>query len=322
MNTIQFIKTLNHWGQNNVPFLFMVDFEMENPIAIPLADVDPLVIQYNFQGFTNESLRHNNLEISLRKNPITFDAYKERFDKVMSHLKQGDSFLTNLTIRTELRTDLTLNAIYSISKAKYKLHYKDNFVFFSPEPFIQISDNKISSFPMKGTIDAIIPNAKDTILKDQKELSEHITIVDLIRNDLSQVAENVEVVNFRYVEEVTTHDKTLLQVSSQVTGYLSNDYRNNIGDIIIKLLPAGSVSGAPKVKTLEIISAAEGSKRGYYTGVCGYFDGTTLDSGVMIRFIENNRGTLYYRSGGGITAQSNDREEYLEAINKIYVPID
>jgi len=322
VNTIQFIKTLNHWGQNNVPFLFMVDFEMENPIAIPLADVDPLVIQYNFQGFTNESLRHNNLEISLRKNPITFDAYKERFDKVMSHLKQGDSFLTNLTIRTELRTDLTLNAIYSISKAKYKLHYKDNFVFFSPEPFIQISDNKISSFPMKGTIDAIIPNAKDTILKDQKELSEHITIVDLIRNDLSQVAENVEVVNFRYVEEVTTHDKTLLQVSSQVTGYLSNDYRNNIGDIIIKLLPAGSVSGAPKVKTLEIISAAEGSKRGYYTGVCGYFDGTTLDSGVMIRFIENNRGTLYYRSGGGITAQSNDREEYLEAINKIYVPID
>ncbi len=128
-----------------------------------------------------------------------------------------------------------------------------------------------------------------------------------LRNDLSQVASNVAVVNFRYVEEVTTHDKTLLQVSSRITGRLPDDYRDNIGDIIMKLLPAGSVSGAPKTRTLEIITEAEGIKRGYYTGICGYFNGTNLDSGVMIRFIENKNSALYYRSGGGITAQSNDR---------------
>ncbi|MEJ0057132.1 MAG: chorismate-binding protein [Bacteroidota bacterium] len=82
------------------------------------------------------------------------------------------------------------------------------------------------------------------------------------------------------------------------------------------------MSGAPKASTLEIIRDAEGEKRGYYTGVCGYFDGTTLDSTVMIRFIEKVDGSLYYRSGGGITAKSLLVKEYQEAIEKIYVPVN
>ena len=90
----------------------------------------------------------------------------------------------------------------------------------------------------------------------------------------------------------------------------------------MRLLPAGSVSGAPKSRTLEIIRSAEQSDRGYYTGVCGYFDGQNLDSAVMIRFIEQIGNGFYYRSGGGITAQSNLHAEYLEAIDKVYVPID
>ena len=175
---------------------------------------------------------------------------------------------------------------------------------------------------MKGTIDATTLNAKEKILNDPKELAEHVTIVDLIRNDISQVASNVRVERFRYVEEVKTHDRSLLQVSSEIVGDLPSDCASRIGDIIVSLLPAGSVSGAPKAKTLEIIREAEVVNRGYYTGVFGYFDGINLDSGVMIRFIEKDGDKLFYRSGGGITTQSNAKSEYQELIDKIYVPID
>ncbi|MEJ0057131.1 MAG: chorismate-binding protein [Bacteroidota bacterium] len=153
----------------------------------------------------------------------------------MAHLNRGDSFLTNLTIRTELVTDQGLEELHQAARAKYKLFVKDSFIVFSPEPFIQIKDDRIFSFPMKGTIDASIPDAKEIILNDEKELSEHITIVDLIRNDLSQVASRVEVTKFRYVEELRTTDKILLQVSSEITGHLQGDYWSRIGDILVSL---------------------------------------------------------------------------------------
>jgi para-aminobenzoate synthetase component 1 len=174
---------------------------------------------------------------------------------------------------------------------------------------------------MKGTIDAALPQAENSILSDEKERAEHATIVDLIRNDLSMVATNVKVEKYRYIDRIHAHDKELLQVSSIITGRLEENYRERIGDIIFRLLPAGSVSGAPKKKTIEIIKEAEQYERGYYTGVFGYFDGSRLESGVMIRFVENVDGTLYYKSGGGITAYSNCESEYQEMIDKVYVPL-
>ena len=110
-------------------------------------------------------------------------------------------------------------------------------------------------------------------------------------------------------------------MSSKISGELPENYNECIGDILIKLLPAGSISGAPKKKTLEIIDEAEQYKRGYYTGIVGIFDGQNLDSGVMIRYIEQTPEGMIYKSGGGITAQSNVDEEYQELIDKIYIPI-
>ena len=157
--------------------------------------------------------------------------------------------------------------------------------------------------------------------RDQKELAEHYTIVDLIRNDLSRVAKKVKVDRFRYIDRIKTSNKDLLQVSSEVSGILPDDYPSAIGSILFELLPAGSISGAPKVKTLEIIREAEGQERGYYTGICGHFDGKNLDSGVMIRLVEKDEGELYYRSGGGITSMSDMESEYQEMLDKIYLPI-
>ncbi|GET22176.1 hypothetical protein JCM18694_24220 [Prolixibacter denitrificans] len=174
---------------------------------------------------------------------------------------------------------------------------------------------------MKGTIDAAIPNAASQILNDRKETAEHNTIVDLIRNDLSMVAKKVHVSQFRYIDEVKTHEKTLLQVSSEISGELPSDYHSNIGTIIATLLPAGSISGAPKQKTVEIIKESEIDQRGYYTGVFGLFDGQNLDSAVMIRYIEQKNNQMIFRSGGGITVFSEPEKEYQEMIDKVYVPI-
>jgi para-aminobenzoate synthetase component I len=174
---------------------------------------------------------------------------------------------------------------------------------------------------MKGTIDAAIPHAANIILNDKKETSEHYTIVDLLRNDLSLVAKNVKVNKFRYLDYLTTLDRTLIQVSSEIEGTLTEDFRSNLGNIFHALLPAGSISGAPKKKTVEIIGENEIGPRGYYTGVFGIFDGENVDSAVMIRYIEKSGETLWYRSGCGITNLSDCASEYKEMIDKVYVPI-
>jgi para-aminobenzoate synthetase component 1 len=174
---------------------------------------------------------------------------------------------------------------------------------------------------MKGTINAHIPHAEELILNDPKEKAEHATIVDLIRNDLSLVASQVDVKRYRYIEKLSTNKQDLLQVSSEIRGLLPADYYPQLGNILASLLPAGSISGAPKAKTIEIIKQAEMYDRGYYTGICGYYDGINLDSTVMIRYIEQTNNQLIFKSGGGITAQSSLENEYQELIQKVYVPI-
>ena len=318
-----FKQQLNEWGSKKIPFFFMIDFEMEKPLAFKLSEIDPATIKYSLQGFTNVPLNDEATcpgSLAIFANP--FNEYEKKFNIVFEQLKYGYSFLVNLTDKTRIESGSSLEDLFAATRARYKLLFKDEFLVFSPESFIQVKENQIFSFPMKGTIDSTIPNAREKILNDPKELAEHVTIVDLIRNDLSGVASNVTVKRFRYVEEIQTQGKNLLQVSSEIVGDLPSGYTSRIGDLIIALLPAGSVSGAPKSKTLEIIRAAENENRGYYTGVFGYFDGVNIDTGVMIRFIERSTDQLYYRSGGGITTQSNATSEYQELIDKVYVPID
>jgi para-aminobenzoate synthetase component 1 len=318
----EFKVALNTWGQEKVPFLFWIDFELEKPVVIKLTAVDNRKVLFDINGVTNTKPNLKKTGKPLLKKPISLADYKNKFSKVAYHLNYGDSYLTNLTVKTEIQLSQSLKELFHNSKAKYKLLVDDQFLVFSPETFIQIREGKIYSFPMKGTIDASLPGASEIILNSVKEKSEHVTIVDLIRNDLSMVASDVHVSRFRYLDKITTSHKDLLQVSSEIVGTLSKDYLSKLGDILVAVLPAGSVSGAPKAKTLEIIAQAEQEKRGYYTGVVGHFDGEKLDTGVMIRFIEKNNNRYFYRSGGGITTQSDPEMEYQEMIDKVYVPID
>lgn len=325
MTLREFKQSLNEWGKAKIPFFFCVDFELEKPFAIKLNKVDNDKVLFNINGFTNtHSFPVSGERIAILdfiKTPISFAEYGVKFNTILKHLEYGDSFLANLTIKTKIETEQSLRELFQTSTAKYKLLFNNQFLVFSPETFIRIEGDKIFSYPMKGTIDASVEQAAQKILDDKKEKAEHITIVDLIRNDLSLVAEQVHVSKFRYIDSLRTNNKDLLQVSSEITGTLPANYHSRLGDILLSLLPAGSISGAPKQKTIQIIAQAEQEKRGYYTGVFGYFDGYSLDSGVMIRFIEQHNNQLYYRSGGGITTQSDAKTEYQEVIDKVYVPI-
>ena len=314
-------EQINQWGTESRSFIFLIDFEF-NKIRLwdssePVDDV-----LYDFNGFNNYAgyKKTPSEDIITSISAFPKDIYIDGFQKVQEAIHYGNSFLLNLTARSEIQTHYSLKEIFQYAAAKYKFYLKDQFVCFSPESFVKISNNRIFSYPMKGTIDASIPNARDLILNDPKESSEHNTIVDLIRNDLSKFAKNVSVPRFRYIDKIEAQERTLLQVSSEIMGELPEDYKNKLGDILFSMLPAGSISGAPKKKTIEIIRTAEQIDRSYYTGIAGYFDGNALDSCVLIRYIEKEGEKLYYRSGGGITFMSDLETEYQELLQKIYVP--
>lgn len=262
-------------------------------------------------------------ELRWQKHPVSFEAYKKSFDQVRAGLQQGNSYLVNLTCSTPIETNYTLEQLYSLGHGKYKLLYRNQFVHFSPEPFIRIEKDTISSFPMKGTI-TIGENewdAADKLRFNEKEIAEQYTIVDLIRNDLHQVATDVQVASFRYLEKLKTNQKNLYAISSRITGNLRPAYLHQPGDILKAMLPAGSITGAPKAATKMIIRQAETHDRNFYTGVWGYYNGKVLDSCVIIRYLERTPEGFIFKSGGGITSLSEPEAEYQEMISKVYVPL-
>lgn len=328
-------KKISHLAINEDEFFFLIDFSGEKCEVLTPDEASANGIYYWINGKTNFRFRTdtemeeiNNIHLknhsALRKFlifPVSFNEYHESFKKVQEALKRGDTYLLNLTFRTRIETDYSLEEIFRKSSAKYKLLYKDKFVVFSPEKFVTISDGIIETRPMKGTISASIADAENKLLSDPKELYEHNTIVDLLRNDLNIISEDVKVVKFRYIDRIRTNTGEILQVSSVITGKLPENYAGNLGNILSSLLPAGSVTGAPKERTVDLIKKIENYERGYYTGIFGYFDGRHLESAVSIRFIEKEGDTHFYKSGGGVTALSNAYDEYNELISKIYVPV-
>lgn len=310
---------MNRYGQKGIPFLFAVDFEQEMPFVYALDDM-PSSIHYRIGELTNSPYILGDKNIGFDSYPISMTEYKKAFDQVKEEIVKGNSYLLNLCFPTQLDTSFKLEEFYKNKCAPYQLYVEDQFVVFSPESFVGISDNHISTYPMKGTINADVPDALHRLMADQKEMAEHATIVDLMRNDLSQVAQNVTVEKYRFAETLHTSSTNLIQTSSKISGKIRSQYTSSLGSLIFELLPAGSISGAPKKKTVEIINRVEPVKRGFYTGVFGVFDGKQLSSAVMIRYIEKTKNGLVYKSGCGITAQSNLQLEYQELIDKVYVP--
>lgn len=316
----EYIKNeLNKFGSQGEPFFFTISYDFSKFYIEKLSKL-PSCIKFE----TNQK-KHSKAKqkTKIEKFPISFDEYKTKFVKLQENIKAGNSYLLNLTAKTEIKSPYTLDEIYDKVNTSFKLRFQngnDNFVCFSPERFIEIKKNKICTYPMKGTIDASLVNAQAKILGDTKEMAEHTMVVDLLRNDLAIVSSKVKVDKFRYIDKINAGNKKLLQVSSKISGHLDFTWKDNIGTIITNMLPAGSITGTPKKKTIEILKDVEKYDRDYYTGIFGVFDGNSLDSAVMIRFIEEKNKKLYYKSGGGITCDSNAKLEYEELLDKIYLP--
>lgn len=314
------IDRMNELGAQGRPFTCIIDFGFEKSLIFDPENTAELVWKTpesaNCPG-TGRPAQSLAWDI----HPVDYTLYREAFTRVQDHIHKGDTYLLNLTMPTRVETNLSPEEIFLSGDAPYKIWLKNQFVCFSPETFIRINDGIISSYPMKGTLDASIENAEQLLLTNEKEVAEHHTIVDLIRNDLSIVASDVQVDRLMYIDRICTNQGDLLQMSSQISGRLPEHYQQTIGTLLSKILPAGSICGAPKQKTIEIIRNTEPYQRGYYTGIFAYFDGKNLDSCVLIRYLEEENDQLTFKSGGGITFLSDCRSEYNELIRKVYVPI-
>ena len=368
----EIIDKINRLASQDEPFLFVINYQGDKVFIRLLSDINPEECLFDFEGRGNwrenhseemgdfkriyeENSREIPKEISEKKKfrgtpldspiswqiiPPLYNNYERSFGIVKSNIMAGNSYLTNLTCRVPVNCNLSLEDIFHRAKGKYKLLLRrkrnlNPFVCFSPETFVRIKGGRIYSYPMKGTLDASLPDAEKQLMEDRKEAAEHATIVDLIRNDLSRVAENVRVDKYRYIDVLHTNKGDILQTSSEISGRLPEDYPQHLGEILDAQLPAGSITGAPKDKTMQIIHEAEGYDRGFYTGIMGIYDQGELNSAVMIRFVEEEASPsktekgknsevsreLYFKAGGGITSKSDCRKEYEEVIQKIYLPI-
>ena len=382
----EIIDKINQLASQDEPFLFVINYQGDKAFIRLLSDINPEECLFDFEGRGNfshawkETLKEEISEKEIWKEEISettwqiepplYEDYERSFNIVKSNIMAGNSYLTNLTCRVPVSCNLSLEEIFHRAKGKYKLllrrkrtqaedkaHLKEEnieenltpFVCFSPETIVRIKGGRIYSYPMKGTLDASLPNAEKQLMEDRKEAAEHATIVDLIRNDLSRVAEDVKVDKYRYIDVLHTNKGDILQTSSEISGRLPEDYPHHLGEILDAQLPAGSITGAPKDKTMQIIQEAEGYDRGFYTGIMGIYDHGELNSAVMIRFIEEETSPvdfetdgeknfkakegkasegkepkanrkLYFKAGGGITSKSDCRKEYEEVIQKIYLP--
>lgn len=317
-----FVTALNTLGRAREPFFFAINFEQTEFIVHPLTALpDSILYTLDATGNAHSLFTCKKPPKLLSKQGMDKKQYEKAFDSVIEAIRAGNTYLLNLTFPTIISLEGTLEDIFYASKAPFKCCVKEKFVCFSPERFVKIEDNIIRTYPMKGTIDARVENAKEIILNDEKEMAEHVMVVDLLRNDLSMVATQVCVEQFRYVETIKAGEHELLQVSSKIKGNMDASWHENIGTIIKTLLPAGSISGTPKRSSVEIIKAVEGYERGYFTGVFGVYDGAVLDSGVMIRYIEQTPHGFVFKSGGGITLLSQMEKEYDELCAKVYLPV-
>ena len=233
------VEKMNELGALGKPFAFLIDFDFQKPLIFHPDDCSRLLWQTPSKAnfIRKEVLTQKQPE--WKPQPIDFKVYQQAFLEVQQHIHAGDTYLLNLTMPTQMVTNLSPEEIFHQSSAPYKIWLKNQFVCFSPEIFVRINEGTISSFPMKGTIDATVEHAEELLRSDVKEVAEHHTIVDLIRNDLSMVASDVRVERFMYLDRIKTNRGDLFQMSSQISGQLQENYPESIGTILSKMLPAG-----------------------------------------------------------------------------------
>lgn len=256
---------------------------------------------------------------------INKDNYINIVKKIKKYIYEGDVIQVVPSQRLQRKINVTPLEIYKslreINPSPY-MYYLDFGEFqiagASPEMLTKVQDGVVSTHPIAGTRPRGNNNLEDKkmekeLLSDPKEIAEHIMLVDLGRNDLGKVCEpgTVNVTNFMGIERYSH----VMHIVSNVEGKLSSEFDNY--DAFRSCFPAGTLSGAPKIRAMEIISEMENERRGPYGGAIGHFDFSgNMDTAIAIRTLVIKDGVAYAQSGGGVVFDSNPELEYKETLHK------
>ena len=253
------------------------------------------------------------------------EKYCQMVETAKHYIHEGDIFQVVLSNPMRAKAEGSLFDTYRVLRATnpspYMFYFSSDDIEIagaSPETLVKLDHGKLSTFPLAGTRPRGKTKQEDReleegLLKDEKELAEHNMLVDLGRNDIGRISKigTVEVEKYMSVE----HFSQVMHIGSTVAGELRED--KDAIDAVDSILPAGTLSGAPKFRACQIIEELEQSKRGIYGGAIGYLDfAGNLDSCIAIRLVYKKKGEICIRSGAGIVADSVPEKEFEECCNK------
>jgi len=276
------------------------------------------------EGGASEPIAPVNLKSEL-KALFTKEEFCAMVDKAKWHIKEGDIFQVVLSNRFEADFDGSLFDAYrvlrTINPSPYMFYFSGSDLEIagaSPETLVKLKAGKLYTFPLAGTRPRGATEEEDAalekgLLADEKELAEHNMLVDLGRNDLGKISKFGSVSVEKYMSILRFSH--VMHIGSTVSGDIT-DGKTGL-DAINAVLPAGTLSGAPKIRAMQIINELERCKRGVYGGAVGYLDFTgNMDTCIAIRIVYKRGGKVFIRSGAGIVADSNPETEYQECVNK------
>ena len=300
---------------------------LNNQIQSPL----PLLyfeVYETYEKYLPQKSKDTKLKITPK---IHFREYSTAIEKIKNEIKNGNTYEVNYTYDFEIENKSKHSNIeiyehfLSEQKTPYNTFIENEYetlLSFSPELFFELEGNHIITKPMKGTIKRGKTEKEDLQLKtylqqDEKNRSENVMIVDLLRNDLGRIAQTGSV-KVTKLFEIETH-KTLHQMTSQIEADLKED--TTLYDIFNAIFPCGSITGAPKISTMQIIDSVEFGKRGIYCGAIGLITPQSTTFSVPIRILQkpNNQNKFQYRVGGAVVWDSTAQDEWEETYTKIKV---
>ena len=256
---------------------------------------------------------------------FTKDEYCEMVNRAKYHIKEGDIFQVVLSNRFEADFEGSIFDTYrvlrTINPSPYMFYFSGSNLEIagaSPETLVKLRDGKLFTFPLAGTRPRGASDYEDTtlekeLLADEKELAEHNMLVDLGRNDLGKISKFGTITVEKYMSILRFSH--VMHIGSTVSGEILEGKTGL--DAINAILPAGTLSGAPKIRAMQIINEQEQNKRGIYGGAIGYLDFTgNMDTCIAIRIVYRRNDKVFIRSGAGIVADSNPESEYMECVNK------
>ncbi len=308
----KYILVFNHYKDE----LTLIELTGEGELP-DLQGIENLISNRNFASY---DFRLNGAE----RSPITDEEYRKMVRRGITHCLRGDVFQVVLSRRFEqpfLGDDFKVyRALRSVNPSPYLFYFDfGGFRIFgsSPETHCKIKDGRATIDPIAGTMrrsgdvvkDKVV---SDALLKDPKENAEHVMLVDLARNDLSRNCHDVDIDFYKQVH----YYSHVIHLVSRVSGTISSG--SNPIKTFVDTFPAGTLSGAPKVRAMQLISELESHNRGAYGGCIGFigFNGN-LNQAITIRTFVSRGNTLFYQAGAGIVAKSNDESELQEVNNKL-----